>query len=275
MQNTKGGFLLEFYQDSVEALRSVFTKLNLIVDGVACIKFADAEVKRICVKNWDDDGNGDINVSEAEVSRILFRVFADNDKIETFDELKYFNVIPQYDNNFTNCSRLRSIALPKTYTTIKYQDFKGTALEHIELPDTLININNQAFYGVSTLKNISLPYSVINISGGAFNGTGISRFIYPPNVTTIDGLGDNPNLTCVEIKGENVTTVSGMGNCPLLKTLIIRTSTPPSTTYWTLQNAPKIPNIYVPDTAVDAYKTSSGWSKWAAYIKPISEIVEN
>ena len=30
-------------------------------------------------------------------------------------------------------------------------------------------------------------------------------------------------------------------------------------------------NIYVPDTAVSAYKTASGWSKWAAYIKPLSE----
>ncbi len=48
-----------------------------------------------------------------------------------------------------------------------------------------------------------------------------------------------------------------------------------STDYWTLLNAPQIPNIYVPDTSVSAYKTASGWSKWAAYIRPISEMVEN
>ena len=58
-------FYQSIYQDTVDALRNVFTRLELILDGVACIKFADPEVKRICVKNWDDDGNGEINVSEA------------------------------------------------------------------------------------------------------------------------------------------------------------------------------------------------------------------
>ena len=80
-----------------------------------------------------------------------------------------------------------------------------------------------------------------------------------------------PRLTRVEI-GENAVSVTGMGNCPLLKTLIIRTSTPPSTDYWTLLNAPRIPNIHVPDNAVNAYKISNGWSKWAAYIRPMSEV---
>ena len=260
----------KYYQDTVDALRNVFTRLELILDGVACIKFADPEVKRICVKNWDDDGNGEINVSEAGVSRILFRIFADNEKIETFDELKYFNITPQFDNNFTNCSRLRSISLPKTYTIIKYQDFKGTSLEHIELPDTLTVINGQAFYEVSTLKDVSIPDSVLTIANSAFSGTGISRFVYPPDIATVDGLGRNPNLTYVEV-GEKATTITGMGSCPLLETLIIRAVTPPATNYWTLLNAPRIPNIYVPDTAVSAYKTASGWSKWAAYIKPLSE----
>ena len=264
----------KYYQDTVDALRNVFTRLELILDGVACIKFADPEVKRICVKNWDDDGNGEINVSEAGVSRILFRIFADNEKIETFDELKYFNITPQFDNNFTNCSRLRSISLPKTYTIIKYQDFKGTSLEHIELPDTLTVINGQAFYEVSTLKDVSIPDSVLTIANSAFSGTGISRFVYPPDIATVDGLGRNPNLTYVEV-GEKATTITGMGSCPLLETLIIRAVTPPATNYWTLLNAPRIPNIYVPDTAVSAYKTASGWSKWAAYIRPISEMVEN
>jgi hypothetical protein len=264
----------KYYRDTVDALRNVFTRLELILDGVACIKFADPEVKRICVKNWDDDGNGEINVSEAGVSRILFRIFADNEKIETFDELKYFNITPQFDNNFADCSRLRSISLPKTYTIIKYQDFKGTSLEHIELPDTLTVINSQAFYEVSTLKDVSIPDSVLTIANNAFSGTGISRFVYPPDIATVDGLGRNPNLTYVEV-GEKATTITGMGSCPLLETLIIRAVTPPATNYWTLLNAPRIPNIYVPDTAVSAYKTASGWSKWAAYIRPISEMVEN
>lgn len=120
------------------------------------------------------------------------------------------------------------------------------------------------------VEEISIPDTVTTIESGAFGGTGISEFAYPPHVTAINGLGDMPRLTRVEI-GENAVSVTGMGNCPLLETLIIRATTPPTTDYWTLLNAPRIPNIYVPDTAVSAYKTASGWSKWAAYIKPLSE----
>ena len=123
---------------------------------------------------------------------------------------------------------------------------------------------------VGALKEISIPDTVTTIESGAFGGTGISEFAYPPHVTAISGLGDMPRLTRVEI-GENAVSVTGMGNCPLLETLIIRATTPPTTDYWTLLNAPRIPNIYVPDTAVSAYKTASGWSKWRHIFGQISE----
>lgn len=259
----------KYYQDSVDALRSVFTRLNLIVDGVACIHFKDAEVKRICVSNWDTDGNGEVNVSEAEAQKTLTKMFAGNTIIKTFDEFKYFNITLIVDGNFVNCTSLKSIALPRSYTVLRYQDFKGTALEHIELPDTLKEIGGNAFEGLVTLKNISIPDSVVTISKNAFSGAGILRFVYPPNITAIDGLGHNPNLTYVEV-GTKATTVTNMGDCPMLETLIVRAVTPPTTDYWTLRNS-KIPNIYVPDASVNAYKTASGWSGWATYIKPLSD----
>ena len=254
----------------MDKLREVFTRLRLILDGAACIKFADPEVKRICVNQWDENKNGDIDIAEAKISRVLPRIFNDNTVIRTFDEFKHFNISPLYDNNFTNCKSLKSISLPKSYTIIKYRDFKGTALEYIEFPDTLTTIGGEAFKEVSTLKEISIPESVTSIGGNAFYGTGISQFVYPPGIINIDGLGNNLNLTYVEIKGRNVTLITGMGDCPLLETLIIRTSIPPETNYWTLRNS-KIPNIYVPDESVNAYKTSSSWNKWAASIKPMSE----
>ena len=150
-----------------------------------------------------------------------------------------------------------------------------TSLERCIIGSACTTISKSAFSGCIKLREISIPESVTTIYSGAFSGAGISRFVYPSNVTKIDGLADNPNLTYVEIRGESVISVTGMGGCPLLETLIIRATTPPTTDYWTLLNAPQIPNIYVPDTSVSAYKTASGWSKWAAYIRPISEMVEN
>lgn len=263
-----------YYQESVDALRNIFNRLDLILDGISCIKFADLEVKRICVDNWDNNKDGDIDYIEAEAPFVLFQYFKENTKIESFDEFKYFKTIKIiYDSNFKDCTSLKRISLPESYTNIRYQDFSNTILEHIELPSTLKNISKSAFFNVLTLNEITIPESVETIADSAFDGAGLIRLIYPSNMMEIDGLVNNPCLTYVEI-GENAVSVFGMGKCPVLETLIIRAITPPVTNYRTLSNVSGVLTIYVPDTSVTAYKESSGWKKWAASIKPLSQYKE-
>ena len=261
----------KYYQDTVDALRSVFNRLNLVLVGEAAIHFKDAEARRICLGVWDADKDGYITEEEAAVQRaISASTFANNTRIVSFNEFKWLNFTTSSNNLFTGCTSLQSIELPEN-RNIRYQYFYGcVSLERCIIGNGCDTISKQAFYNCGALKEISIPDTVTTIESGAFGGTGISEFVYPPHVTAISGLGDMPRLTRVEI-GENAVSVTGMGNCPLLETLIIRATTPPTTDYWTLLNAPRIPNIYVPDTAVSAYKTASGWSKWAAYIKPLSE----
>lgn len=265
----------KYYQDTVDALRSVFNRLNLVLVGEAAIHFKDAEARRICLGIWDADKDGYITEEEEAVQRVInASTFANNTRIVSFNEFKLLNFITSSNNLFTGCTSLQSIELPEN-RNIRYQYFYGcVSLERCIIGNGCNTISKQAFYNCEALKEISIPDTVTTIEPSAFSGTGISEFVYPPYVTAISGLGDMPRLTRVEI-GENAVSVSGMGNCPLLKTLIIRTETPPSTDYWTLLNAPRIPDIYVPDNAVNAYKISNGWSKWAVHIRPVSEIVES
>ena len=262
----------KYYQDTVDALRSVFNRLNLVLVGEAAIHFKDAEARRICLGVWDADKDGYITEEEAAVQQVINAgTFANNTRIVSFNEFKWLNFTTSSNNLFTGCTSLQSIELPEN-RNIRYQYFYGcVSLERCIIGNGCDTISKQAFYNCGALKEISIPDTVTTIESGAFGGTGISEFVYPPHVTAISGLGDMPRLTRVEI-GENAVSVTGMGNCPLLKTLIIRTSTPPSTDYWTLLNAPRIPDIHVPDNAVNAYKTSNGWRKWAAYIRPMSEV---
>ncbi len=259
----------------MDTLRSIFDRLNLILIGEAAIHFRDTETRRICLGIWDEDKDGYITVEEAGIEHLITAsTFSKNTKITTFDEFKYLNYITSSNSLFYGCTALRSIELPEQID-IGYQFFMGcTSLERCIIGSACPAISKWAFCECIKLREISIPESVTTINSGAFQGAGISRFVYPSNVTKIDGFSDNPNLTHVEIRGESVISVTGMGSCPLLETLIIRATTPPTTDYWTLRDS-NIPNIYVPDSAVDAYKTSSGWSKWASYIKPISELVEN
>lgn len=50
------------------------------------IIFADPEVKRLCVENWDIDGDGELSKDEAAAVSDLGRVFFGNMEITSFDE---------------------------------------------------------------------------------------------------------------------------------------------------------------------------------------------
>lgn len=48
-------FYQSIYQDTVDALREIFNRLNLIIDGIACVRIADPEILRILKEKLDVD----------------------------------------------------------------------------------------------------------------------------------------------------------------------------------------------------------------------------
>ena len=52
------------------------------------IVFADANIKAICVSNWDTDGDGELSKAEAAAVTNLGTVFKDNTEITSFNELQ-------------------------------------------------------------------------------------------------------------------------------------------------------------------------------------------
>ena len=266
--------MFEYYQDSVDALRSVFTRLNLIVDGVACVKFADPEVKRILVSLFDTDKNGDINESEVSgITRIGRYNFSGNTLIKSFDEMKkltQLNTIDPY--SFLNCTNLKSVIFPDQLTRIGQQAFDGcSSLENVVLPKNLEILNQGNFNNCTALKHIELPQGITAIS--AFSNTGLEKIIIPDLVKSVGGFRYCSNLSFADI-GSGVTTFDSQAfnDCPNLKIMIIRAVTPPQYNAWSLPESMKNNStIYVPDASVDAYKTTGGWSGWASCYRPLSE----
>lgn len=88
---------------------------------------------------------------------------------------------------------------------------------------------------------------------------------------------DCPNLTSVKFRMSlnNSTHKEAFMRCTSLREIVIYGNTAPgynpSINSGTLYNVPADCIIYVDDSRVDAYKTASGWTARAAYIKPISE----
>ena len=129
------------------------------------IVFADAEVKTICLKYWDKNGDGELQIDEAQAVTALNAAFCRNPVIKQFDELRFFTGLHEIGiGDFDGCFSLRSIQLPVTITSIGAWAFNNcSALEHIDLPERLQTIEHDAFL-VSGLRSIYIPAATTSIA---------------------------------------------------------------------------------------------------------------
>ena len=239
----------KYYQDSVDSLRNIFDRLELIMDGEAAIRFVDAEVLRVlinatvgaynAIRKVDKDGDGMLTKEELSSLTTLsnrndnvYSMFTNNTVIETFNEFQYF-----------------------------------TGLEFI---------NSSSFAGCSSLKEITLPV-LTKMGTYVFQGSGIEKLIIPEGYQFIGDslLQSCPNLELVDFP-TTVTSISSGGslfwNMKNKVTVICRATTPPALSSFGYNGDPKA--IYVPDASIDAYKSAAGWSPQAAKIQPLSTYVE-
>ena len=157
------------------------------------ITFADAEVKAICVKNWDTNYDGELSFEEAEMVSELRNYFEFNSRIKSFDELQYFTnvtsifqtfqcctnlssiILPRnlhyiFGGVFNGCSSLTSVTIPNSVTLIGKSTFRDcSSLASVTIPNSVTEIEREAFFGCSSLTSVTVPNSVTSIGGGIFS----------------------------------------------------------------------------------------------------------
>ena len=242
---------LHVHAASLEAYRTTepwsdFGTIVAINDDPNVI-FADANVKALCVANWDTNGDGELSITEAAAVTDLDNVFRDNTTITSFDELQYFtgltaigdfafgsctgltsvtipnNVTTTGEWTFYNCSSLTSVDLPEGLTEIARSAFRGSGLESIKFPTTLTEVGLEAFWG-APLRSIDFNGSAVTIRGGAFLGTALETLTIPSNVilrgwSTFYGCH---SLQTVTIESVDYSTIVDMFcECTSLKTAVL------------------------------------------------------
>ena len=165
------------------------------------IQFADAEVKRICVENWDADGDGELSKDEAAAVTTLKKdngdgtfgdpVFKGNTTMTSFDELQYFTGLEALpENAFNGCNKLNSIILPKNITVIPQYCFAGcNGFTSFTVPEGVTTIVNNAFRNCKGITSISFPQTLTKLEGAQFDNAGqkIKTLVIPKNVTSFGG----------------------------------------------------------------------------------------
>jgi hypothetical protein len=269
------------YEDDGKVLKQYYPNLTLEVTGGYYVKFADAEVQRICAENWGD-GTG---ITKEQVDSItdIGKRFDKNKNIASFNEFEKFTGVTALQNSsnssvngacaFSKCTSLEEISLPAGLTTIGSFSFaEDTALRKVMLPDTLTSIGAYTFNKCSVLSEINFPSSLKTISSNAFyNCTSLE--IEDLNLPNLETLGQNA-FYGVKIKklvlGSGVTTIgqSAIRNTNGLELLVVMAETPPALGSGSITGGYP---IYVPDASVTAYREASGWNDYADRIYPISE----
>ena len=117
--------------------------------------------------------------------------------------------------------------------------------------DNLTLLGTSAFVGCVSLKKIVLPESLDKFGGNVFTGcSSLSSVTIPSSITLY-----KPN---------------NFKRCTSLTSITFTSKTPNSNYLSEMINNP-IQNIYVPQDAVQAYKTAQGLESYASMIKPIEQ----
>lgn len=264
-----------YYQEMVDPLRNTFPKLNLVINGEPAIYFEDEEARRICCGRWDADKDGFITADEAKVNQVIEGDFSGNTTIYDLRPFSKLKCTFRYNHSpFLNCTSLKYLHFSDSWDAAYYKMCENcTSLEEIVMGNQVTNIIGYSFCNCVSLKQIKLPDSILSIGDHAFEKAGLIELDIPSSVKTIGSciVNDCINLEKVVVRPTNLSSIGGnlaYANCPKLKALIFFQETPVGFGYGALDSKNCI--FYVPDNALDAYKTASGWKGYATRIQPIS-----
>lgn len=153
-------------------------------------------------------------------------------------------------NAFARCSRLTSISLPDSITTIGEYAFVNSGLTGIVIPSSVTDIGDWAFRGCGSLTSISLSDHITRIGESVFHGCWrLANVEIPSSVTTIgESAFDSSGLTNITIPS-SVTSIERMAfhGCRSLSHITIPNSITKieELTFW---NCTGLTNVVLPNT---------------------------
>lgn len=201
--------------------------------------------------------------------------------------------IPQ--SMFNSCPKLKNVSCASA-KTVGVQSFKEcTSLVSVNIP-ICTSIGVEAFVRSNSLENVTLSEDVTTISRGAFSGctslmgdmvfnklTSLGEYIFEgskitslvsksvPKIVT-RACKDCSALKLVELEAATEIGYESFVRCYSLETVIVRNITPPTLNSSAFGNTNSTFLIYVPDAALEVYKTATNWSAYADRIHPLSEL---
>lgn len=169
----------------------------------------------------------------------------------------------------------KNTIIPNSVTVIGYDSFNGSGITSIVIPDNVVEIESGAFYECYSLTSVTIGNGVTTIGSYAFNWC--SSLVDVSIGNSVTTLGQNAFSNCALtniIIPSSVTTIGAAAlRMSSLRVVTVLSKTPPSLSNGTTEASraftSNLEHIYVPASAVNTYKSASGWSNYASIIETI------
>lgn len=191
---------------------------------------------------------------------------------------------------FLDCKNLRVLEIGKL-TVVPFGFASGcTSLENVSDLSKVTSVKHMAFRNTPSLRiHLKLPVCTQVLAStsvdrdGTFYRSGILSLDAPMLLEIgkdISGgskgaFQECANLTLVKLRDVTAIGANAFYKCPNLTNVIIDNETPPTRGSNAFASCSSELAFYVPDSAVETYKAATGWTTFAAKIKPLSEYVES
>lgn len=124
-----------------------------------------------------------------------------------------------------------TVVIPDGVTRIRKHAFSRSKISKVIFPDSMVSLQNEAFYGCAYLTEIDFGHGIEHIGGNGnqhvFSGCSMERLVFPPQVKEI---GINAFFSCGELKevifNEGLETIQrgAFRGCPRLTEIHLPTS---------------------------------------------------
>ena len=190
---------------------------------------------------------------------------------------------------FSNCSGLTSIKVEDGNQNYDSRDNCNAIIkkstntlivgcQNTAIPNSVTSIGSSAFYGRIGLTSVTIPNSVTSIGSSAFSDcSGLTSVTIPNSVTSIgiQAFSGCSGLTSVTI-GNSVTSIGqyAFSKCTGLKEVYCQAEQVPTAESNAFNNnSIASATLYVPESVVDDYKTTTPWSGFGTILALEPEIL--
>lgn len=254
----------------MDILKQTFKRLNIILDGIACVFLKDLVWRQIATSIWDVDKDGYITPTEASVSRgFSFNNFSTANQIEILDMRNLAAGLVQWGEVLIG---VREVYYGKVEHPWTIKFINSTKLEVLDIGENIQGISIDTCHGCTKLHTLKLANKVLQeIGTHAFRDcTSLREVMIPDSTTTLGGSSFQDSGLRTVTLGSGISSIkwNAFMNCIAMESIYIKASIPPTieaTNGGIFRNCPC--TIYVPIGCGAVYKTATNWSQYASRIQ--------